>query len=137
MKKDRRWLIWLVTLAIGLAMTAAVLASRGGFDQPDGATMMYALCDACFVPGVFFTSIGILVLVANDGLFDMLAYGAHSLLVLFSALRKPENHESYYDFKVRRAEHRKRPSLIILWVGLIFLAAATIFLIVYFNIVPE
>lgn len=137
MKKDRRGLTWLVTTAIGLAMAAAVLLARGGFDQPDGAAMMSALCDACFTPGVFLTGIGVLVLVANDGFFDILSYGAHSLLVLFSALRTPEKHEKYYDFKVRRAELRKRPSRIILWVGLIFMAAATVFMLVYFSIVPE
>ena len=133
MKKDRRGLMWLATLGIALLMAAGVLASRGGFDQPDGTAMMAALCDACFVPGVFLTSIGILVLVANEGLFDMLSYGAHSLLVLFSALRKPENHESYYDYKMRRAERRRNPSRIILWVGLIFMAAAAVFLVIYYS----
>ena len=137
MSKDRRWLVWLVTLGIGLMMAAGVLAIRGGFDQPDGVAMMYALCDACFVPGILLTSIGVLVVVAHEGLFDMLSYGAHSLLMLFSALRKPENHESYYDYKMRRIENRKNPSRIILWVGLIFMGAAVVFLIVYYSMLPE
>lgn len=134
MNKDRRWLVWLATLAVGLTMAAGVLAARGGFDQPDGAAMMSALCDACFVPGAFLTGIGILVLIANDGMFDILSYGAHSLLVLFSALRSPEKHVSYYDYKMQRLARRKHPSRIILWVGLLFLAAAAVFLVVYYRI---
>ncbi|MCH5286359.1 MAG: DUF3899 domain-containing protein [Christensenellaceae bacterium] len=133
MKKDRRWLAWLITLAIGLALAAGVLASRGGFDQTTGLDMMSALCDACFVPGIMLTGVGILVLVASDGFFDILSYGAHSLLVLFSALRSPEKHESYYDFKTRRTERRKRPDRVVLWSGLIFLAAAVVFLIIYYS----
>lgn len=133
MNKDRRWLAWLITLAIGLAMAAGVMATRGGFEQPTGLDMMSALCDACFVPGILLTGVGILVLVANDGFFDILSYGAHSLLVLFSALRRPEKHESYYDYKQGREARRKRPDRVVLWVGLIFLAAAVVFLIVYYS----
>ena len=137
MKKERRALTWLVTMAVGLAIAFGVLMARGGFDQPDGAAMMSALCDACFVPGAFLTGIGLLVLIANDGFFDILSYGAHSLLVLFSALRGPEKHEKYYDYKMRRAERRRNPSRIILWAGLIFLAAATVFMIIYYRILPQ
>ena len=128
MKKYSRVLSYLITVAIGLAMAVAVFMYRGGFSQPDAQSMYIVISDACFVPGIFFTGIGLLVLVSNEGFFDILAYGMHSLVTLFTPFKHKEN-QPYYDFKVARAEKRQKPKNIVLWVGVAFLLLAGLCLV--------
>ena len=47
------------------------------------------------------------------------------------SLRKAEKHEHYFDYKVARAARRKKPSNMLLWVGLAFVAAAGVCLAGY------
>lgn len=124
MKHHSRVLSYLITVLIGLAMAVAVFAYRGGFSQPDAQSMYTALSDAFFVPGIFFTGIGLLVLVSNDGFFDILAYGMHSLVTLFTPFKNRDGHQHYYDFKLARAERRQKPRNVVLWVGIAFLLLA-------------
>lgn len=131
MKKKRRWVGYLVTVLIAVAMAAGVFISRGGLMLTAPADILGALCDGFFVPGIVLTSLGILVLVANEGFFDIMSYGLHSFLVLFTPLRKAEKHEHYFDYKMARAARRKKPRNVLLWVGLAFVAAAGVCLAGY------
>ncbi len=124
MKQHSRVLSYLITALIGLAMAVAVFVYRGGFSQPDAQGMYFAMSDAFFVPGIFLTGIGLLVLVSNEGFFDILAYGMHSLMTLFTPFTRKNGHEHYYDFKVARAAKRKKPGNAVLVVGIIFLLLA-------------
>ena len=88
MKKKRRWVAWLVTALIAGAMAAGVFFSRGGLTLTAPADILGALCDGLFVPGILLTGIGLLILVAGEGFFDIMSYGVNSFLVLFTPLRK-------------------------------------------------
>lgn len=129
MKQYSRVLSYLITVLIGLAMAVAVFAYRGGFSQPDAQSMYSALSDACFVPGIFMTGIGLMVLVANEGFFDILSYGMHSLVTLFTPFKRKEEHQRYYEYKVARAERRTKPQNIVLRVGIVFLLLAGLCLV--------
>lgn len=131
MNKDRRWIAYLITTLIGLAMAVGVFLGRGGFGLTDQMAFLSALCDAFFVPGILLCSVGVLVLVSSDGFFDIFGYGFSSLLVLFSPLRKPEKHQRYYDYKKAKAARRKKVNNVVLWVGLAFMALAALCLAGY------
>ena len=124
MKNHSRALAYLITVLIGLAMAVAVFSNRGGFSQPDAQAMYIALSDACFVPGVLLAGVGLLVLVANDGFFDILSYGVQTVVSMFNPFSKKERHKQFYDYKVEKASRRKKPDNVVLWVGLAFLAIA-------------
>ena len=129
MKKYSRVLSYLITVAIGLAIAVAVFSYRDGFSQPDAQGVYIALSDAFFVPGIFFTGLGVLVWVSNDGFFDIMAYGMHSLVSLFTPFAQKRKREHYYDFKVARAEKRQKPKNVVLWVGIAFLLLAGLCLV--------
>ena len=131
MKKKRHWVGYLVTVLIAVAMAAGVFISRGGLMLTAPADILGALCDGFFVPGIVLTSLGVLVLVANEVFFDIMSYGLHSFLVLFTPLRKAEKHAHYFDYKMARAARRKKPRNVLLWVGLAFVAAAGVCLAGY------
>ena len=128
MKKKRRWVAWLVTALIAGAMAAGVFFSRGGLTLTAPADILGALCDGLFVPGILLTGIGLLILVAGEGFFDIMSYGVHSFLVLFTPLRSPEKHDRFIDYKTRRAEKRRPAQWFLLIVGVIYLALAAAFL---------
>ena len=48
-------------------------------------------------------------------------HGAHSLLVLFTPFRKPEDLPDYVTWKMLRAERRQKPGHALLFTGLLFL----------------
>ena len=50
MKKKRRWVGYLVTVLIAVAMAAGVFISRGGLTLTAREDILGALCDGFFVP---------------------------------------------------------------------------------------
>lgn len=121
-----------ICAGIGLLMTLGVLASRQLLQLTDPLEILGALCDGFFVPGILFLCFGLLVLVSGTGQFDMLSYGMHSLLVLFTPFKKVEKHDSFYDFKLlREARRKEKPRMYLLHMGGIFLGMALICLAMY------
>ena len=131
MKRDKRWLPWAIDLGIGLVIFFAVAAYRKVFTATEEQVILHGLCDAFFVPGILLVSFGLLAVTARGGVLDMFSYGVHSLLMLFTPFRKPENHERYYEYKLRKAERRKKPKPATVLVGLLFIALAVVCLVMY------
>ena len=94
---------------IGLFL-AGLTALAMGLGADKGLAMnARILSDGCFVAGMMLTGVGLLVWIATTGFFDIFSYGFHSLLVLFSPLRKPEEHETFFDYKLAKEEKRGAP----------------------------
>ena len=112
-----------------------IAVSGGAFDSFGYNTdTLGALCDAFFVPGIFFAGIGCLVFISTTGFFDSLSYAvrfaAHALLPFVKIEKK-----SYYDYKVEKEDRREgRTSASLLIVGLVFIGISCIFLLVYSTI---
>lgn len=124
--KRRPWLPWVIELGIALAVFLAVAAYKGLFTAVESRQALYILCDAFFIPGIFLLSFGALAFCAYGGVFDMLAYGAHSLLVLFTPFRKPEKHQKYYEYKLLKEARRQKPKPRTLILGLCFVLLAVL-----------
>ena len=129
MKRHSPWMPWVIEGGIALAVFGAVAASKGLFTAQDSRQILYILCDAFFVPGIFLFCFGVLAFCAYGGVFDMLAYGAHSLLVLFTPFRKPEKHQKYYEYKLMKDARRQKPKPRTLILGACFLLLATVCLV--------
>ena len=122
---------WLIELGLSLAAFLAVAFSRHAFDAASPAEAYSGLCDAFFVPGVVLASFGLLAFCARGGIFDVFSYGMKSLMVLFTPFGKPEHHQRYYEYKLEKELKRQKPKARTLILGLIFLACATLCLILY------
>ena len=88
MKQPKPWKAYAVCIGIGLLMVLGILASKNVLELTSALEIYGAVCDAFFVPGILYLCLGLLVLVSGTGQFDMLSYGMHSLLVLFTPLKK-------------------------------------------------
>lgn len=116
-------------------MTAYGVAEARGFAWQQAANLQARyLSDGFFAAGLILTGLGALVWISTTGFFDIFGYGFKSLLVLFSALRRPEEHQHYYDYKQEKDAKRGKPLYFLLLVGLIFVAISVIFLALYYNL---
>ena len=120
-----------VCILIGVLIAGLVVISMDfGAGQ---TTSMNAriLSDGCFVAGMMLTGVGLLVWISTTGFFDMFSYGFHSLLVLFSSLKKPEEHETFFDYKMAKEEKRGKPMAAIVIVGIGYILLSLICYVVY------
>ncbi len=94
---------------------------------------MQILSDAFFVPGVLLAGVGLIIFASNGGAFDMLGF---AVLLFFNLFRKDVNKRKYKDFyEYRQAKKDKKRSMAFMLItGLIFIAIAVIFIIVYANV---
>ena len=123
-----------ITLAVGLALGVAIALTRGFALPGDVKTNCMALSDGWFVMGALVVCLSVLSLASENGIFDTLAYGFHSLLVLFTAFKDPSRHEDFYTYKQRKEAKRKKADRRFLLAGLTLLVAAVIALILYYAL---
>ena len=131
-----QWIKYGAALGAGALISIAAAFARGFAAGQPGYLAARYFSDGFFVAGLILSGLGGLIWISSTGFFDMLSYGFHSLLVLFSGLKKPETHESFYDYKTRRDERRGKPQFFILIVGLGFLALSLTCLALYSYLAP-
>lgn len=127
-----RYARWLVSAAVGLAISAAVaLYERETY--PD-YTPLRLISDGCFVGGVLLAGIGALVWISNAGGFSALSYAVYLIKrKRFSSEQKFEERLSYVEYvQVFGEKEKSRPGCIIT-TGLAFIAASCVFLILYWQ----
>ena len=119
---------------IGTGMALFLLFTRGGLEPESPAAFWHTLCDALFVPGVFLTGAGLLVVVSAGGAFDALKFAAGRL---FSLFRKEEQRAgdpaNYYEYVARQKKKPFHVPAALLGTGIGFLAAAAVSLILYMQ----
>ena len=132
-KKTRKWLWRVVRMMLGTVAAAAVARLRG-FDLANSLALNARyLSDGCFVVGLILTGLGVLVWISTTGFFDMMAYGVQSLLVLFSILKSPKEHPSFYDYKQMRDAKRNKPRFGMLLTGIVFILVSLSCLAIYYR----
>lgn len=124
---------YLITFAVGLAAAFAVALIGGIFSLTETSGICRVLSDACFVPGFLILAVGLLQVASRGGTFDMLAYG---FISIFDALRRDVSKRKYKNFyEYRRARQEKKPSSAhLITVGLVFIALAIVFLVLYYKL---
>ena len=132
MNSKLRFMPWLIELGLSLAVAAAVAAYRGVFTAGDPVRIYSGLCDAFFVPGSLLCCFGLLAFCARGGAYDIFSYAAKSLKVLFTPFGK-ERHQRYYEYKLEKEALRGKFKPYTLLMGLGFLAAAGLCLILFYQ----
>ena len=122
MKKFRKYFI---TMTAGLVAVFGISWATDIFAQTQPEAVYHILCDVFFAVGTVLCCIGLLIFSANEGTFEMLAYGMSSFLDLFRAESK-KKYATFYDYRESRAD-RKVPFGFFLVCGVIFLAVSMVF----------
>ncbi len=127
---NKRSRAYLITIGAGLVAAALVALRQGFFSPESSAEALRALCDAFFVPGALMVCFGLFAFVAQDGFFNIFSYAVYCLKRRFMPFSKKEGLH-YYEYCVAKAEKRHKPTYCVLKVGLLFLALAVAFLLLY------
>lgn len=133
-KMLKKWGGVLSSAAVALLIALPVSRLRGfAWGQAAAFNCRY-LSDGFFVAGLLMTGLGALIWISTTGFFDIMSYGVRSLTVLFSSLKHPRDHKTYYDYKLERDAKRGKPRFSILLVGLASVALSALFLALYYNL---
>ena len=117
---------------VALALFALCAVTGGLFSAETTVERVGILCDCFTVPGVFLGGFGALSWIASTGAYDIMSYGVSYLVSMF--VRHRERAESFYDYKMEKAEKRKKWRAHTLIVGLVFFVAGLICLAVYYSL---
>ena len=123
---------YLVTVLVAAVIVALVALRQGLSAGQSFHENARDLSDGFFVAGMMLTGVGLLTLIATTGLFDIFAYGMQTILSHFVP-QKSGGLPKYYDFKMEREEHRKQPLRATLYVGLLCLGLAVLFVLLYYR----
>ena len=133
----KKVLPYLITAAIGAAIAILIMFAvyRVQTYAPtaeNAKNIMKILSDSFFVPGVILSGVGLIIFASNGGAFDMLAF---AFIRFFDLLRKDVKgkYKDYYEYRQAKKD-RHTKMFFMLAVGLVFIAIAVVFLIVYYNI---
>ena len=133
-KIKKKILQYVITIAVCSLITFIVLALRGIFNSPEPKQVAHYLTDAFFAVGIITTMVGLLIFVSNGGVFDMLVYGVYRFItILFKKDHRNVKYNTFYDYRVAKAERPKASFLFLIIVGLIFVGISMIFLIQWYQ----
>lgn len=95
-------------LTAAAAIAVAALSTHVRFSNMDGGkSLIRALSDGCFVSGVLFTGIGLLIYASNEGFFSVFSYGISSALrVMFRRREDILGKETYVEYRQARMEKK-------------------------------
>ncbi len=124
-----------ITFSLAALLTAAGLKLNGYTGSLPPSEKYRILCDAFTIPGVMLMMLCALVALANEGSLDALSYAVRY------AVRRlvPGNggqKETYAEYLERKRTQRVRGYSFLFWVAIVFLAAAAVFLILFFKNEP-
>lgn len=132
----KRALPYIITSVVGIIIFIVIICTQKVWDADGAYGVMRILSDACFVPGVLLAGAGLIVFASNGGAFDMLAYAAIKFFDLFRKDCRNKKYKDFYEYREAKKD-KKRGMAFMLIVGAVFIAFAVIFLIVYYQTMPE
>lgn len=130
MKNKKLW-IYLVS---GLILTIAIAYMKGFFtylSEGDAAEALRALCDSLTVPGILFTGIGALIWLGSEGTFDIFGYAVNSFILPLRKSEEAKKAKTYAEYTQALNEKGRKWDKTMLLVGLGFVSAAIIVLVIY------
>ena len=93
------------------------------------------LCDAFTIPGLTLIMVGFLIMIANEGFFDMLSYACSKAVGMFLPGRGfSDDGEKYYDYVQRKRGKRATGFGFLFVVGGILMAFALLFMFLFYRL---
>ncbi len=135
-KKGSKLLKYLVATGIGLVAAFAIACWRGVLELTELSKILSAISDGFFVMGVVYLGFGLMLLIVNEGILDIIGFGFKSLIYLFTPRRLDRDSGGYYEYRMKKKEERaqKRVSAHIAWIGAAFILVSVILVVVYYNL---
>lgn len=133
-KRIRHLLTYGITALVGLLMLFLTLELQDFAQVTDTQEKLRILADAFTVPGVTISLFGVLVIIANDGMFYGITYVfSYAFKMLIPGADK--HHERYGDYVARKSASGKVSGFGFLFaVGGVFLLVAVVLTVLYYKV---
>ena len=131
--KNRWWIKYLITAGIVGVFVLLIAWIRNAFTETDPKLLLGYWSDAFSIPGVLLICFGLLVVVSNGGVFDMLSYGLRSALRVFKKDPIDRKYGDFYGYRKAR-QQKKRGFWFMIIVGTAYLLVGIVLLLLYFNV---
>lgn len=129
--RKRRFIQYGIYTGTALLMFAAGVFGQKVFQTAETKEIIRKLSDCFLLPGALLTGVGAMTGIASEGTFDMLSYGFYWF---FWGMTHPgKSPESFYEYKMQKAEGRKGWPVPMLVVGLVFLAVSIVLAVVFMT----
>lgn len=115
----------LITIVICVLLAVGVFAIRDGFSKEDAKELYICLSDAFFVPGILTASLGLLMLVAGEGLFNIFGYAVNMVMLPF--LKKNRETMTYYEYCVSKQAKQGDSMNYLIVIGAVFVLLGGLF----------
>jgi hypothetical protein len=126
-RKNHSLIRYLAAFVFGALVTLAVVSARGIFQETDVARIYRLLCDGLFLSAALLIGVGLLTLVSGEGLFDIVGFAMICLVSVIRIKDGEEKRRTFLDYKKARSEKRHGTMWYLVFVGLLYLAAAFAF----------
>ncbi|MBQ3792577.1 MAG: DUF3899 domain-containing protein [Clostridia bacterium] len=141
MKNQNERLITIIKISIGCVVAAlcviGILLLKDYWHLSILSEKYRALADAFTVPGAVFLCFGLLIFVSNEGAFTGVVYTISWFFHMFLTFSSKKM-ESYHDYIERRREKGGVKGYgFILVIGLLLMAAAIVFILLFHKVNPS
>ncbi len=128
-----------ITAVCASIFTLSILWLRNFWTETDLAQKYRILSDAFTVPGVILIMVSLLIWVSSEGFFDGITYALKQVSGMFiPSVGRKYKHVKYHEYKAEKKEKRLHGYWFLLFVGLVFVAIAVVFLILFNSVyVPK
>lgn len=134
--KKKNLIKCIVLLVVDLAIACLIARSRYlNFITPEGnISILHALSDGFSVVGILNLSFGALVKISATGFFDIFGFALRSFLNFFVPRSVLDHKDSYYEYKVKKAEKRKETLFFrnMIIIGAVFTVLGIIFTVLLY-----
>lgn len=131
-QKRLSWLKWVIPAAVAVAIFIACAFINGLFKSESAYNTIRIICDCFTVSGAVLAGVGLLCWIASFGQFDILSYGTRNFVGHFIPPVSKKLPKSFYDYRKEKDEKGRKWPRETLFVGLIFLGLAVVFLVIGF-----
>ena len=133
-KENRLWFIkYIIVYAIMIGGFFLILSTKDIYSKTNLKEIYLILTDAFTVPGLLVFLFGILVFLADEGAFRMLAYSIRTVFSVFKRNPADRKFRTYAEYKKYKEQYKSSFGFLLISGGS-FCVLAAIFLILYYCV---
>ena len=123
--------MYVITCLVAVVMIALLSVLQGILEAGDIQMVVRRLSDACFITGVLFAGLGLLIYAFNEGLFNGIAFGFKTLARTFTAHKDEKiREEGFFEYN-ERLQKKKTFFLHLIIVGVSVIVISVILAVVH------
>lgn len=124
---------YVITFLVSLTLALLVSYSRGVMDATQTKDRILCLCDGFSVSGLLFLCVGLLIVIAGEGVFDAFTYGMKKGLHHFIPGYTADDLGTLYDYKMAKSKKKKARPTAMLLSGIVILGIGILFMIAWYS----